>query len=162
MHTEQAVTATSAVSQKGEAGRGAGESEARGWLGVTGRKLLDSYAERVGARKIPRLLDQRERVKRELRAIPERMQKVTNQAALVLELIDDYRDGTYRAISWRSLVVAAAALLYSVSPGDVVPDILPLLGQLDDAFVLAVAMRLIRRDLHRYVTFKGYPTEKYF
>jgi uncharacterized membrane protein YkvA (DUF1232 family) len=123
---------------------------------------VEGYAAKLGAVKIPKLLSQRERVRRELRAIPERMQKITNQASLVMEMIDDYMDGKYRAISWTSLLVAAGALLYSVSPGDVVPDVLPVLGQLDDAFVVALAMRVIRRDLQRYIEHKGYALDKYF
>jgi uncharacterized membrane protein YkvA (DUF1232 family) len=126
------------------------------------REGAERVSERVGARQIPLLLDRRDRVKRELRSIPERMQKVTNQAGLVLELIDDYRDGTYRSIPWRSLAIAAGALLYSVSPSDVIPDFVPVLGQLDDAVVIAGAMYLIRRDLKRYIRFKGYALEKYF
>jgi uncharacterized membrane protein YkvA (DUF1232 family) len=131
-------------------------------FGKAAWKAVEGYAAKLGAVKIPQLLSQRERVRRELRAIPDRMQKITNQASLVLEMIDDYMDGTYRAISWTSLVVAAGALLYSVSPGDVVPDVLPVLGQLDDALVVAVAMRLIRRDLQRYIEHKGYARDKYF
>jgi len=126
------------------------------------RQGAERVSERIGARQIPKLLDRRDRVKRELRSIPERMQKVTNQAGLVLELIDDYRDGSYRSIPWRSLAVAAGALLYSVSPSDVVPDFVPVLGQLDDAVVIALAMYLIRRDLKRYIQFKGYPLDRYF
>lgn len=126
------------------------------------REGAERVSERVGARQIPLLLDRRDRVKRELRSIPERMQKVTNQAGLVLELIDDYRDGTYRSVPWRSLAIAAGALLYSVSPSDVIPDFVPVLGQLDDAVVIAGAMFLIRRDLRRYIRFKGYSMEKYF
>jgi len=126
------------------------------------RQAAERLGERIGARQIPKVLDRRDRVKRELRAIPERMQKVANQASLVLELIDDYRGGSYRSIPWRSLAVASGALLYSVSPGDVIPDVLPVLGQLDDAIVLAVAMRIIRGDLERYCRFKGYALDKYF
>jgi uncharacterized membrane protein YkvA (DUF1232 family) len=59
-------------------------------------------------------------------------------------------------------MIAAGALLYSVSPGDIVPDALPVLGQLDDALVVGLAMRLIRRDLQRYIEHKGYAVEKYF
>jgi uncharacterized membrane protein YkvA (DUF1232 family) len=124
--------------------------------------LLEKFSERIGERQIPLLLDRRDRVKRELRSIPERMLKLANQASLVLELLDDYRDGTYREIRWRSLAVAAAALLYSVSPSDVVPDFLPVLGQLDDAFVLGLGMHMIRGDLQAYVRFKGYDPAKYF
>jgi len=123
---------------------------------------VERAAERIGERQIPKVLDRRDRVKRELRAIPERMQKVTNQATLVLELIDDYRDGSYREVPWHALAAAGAALLYSVSPGDVVPDVIPFLGQIDDAFVLTLAMRFIQGDLERYARFKGYALDKYF
>jgi uncharacterized membrane protein YkvA (DUF1232 family) len=140
----------------------AGVEPPRTWVGKAAWDAVESYAAKLGATKIPKLLNQRERVRRELRGIPDRMQKITNQASLVLEMIDDYMDGKYRAISWTSMLVATGALLYSVSPTDVVPDVLPLLGQLDDAFVVALAMRLIRRDLERYVAFKGYSNEKYF
>jgi uncharacterized membrane protein YkvA (DUF1232 family) len=130
------------------------------------RSLLRDATERVtkhiGVRKLPLLLKQRERVKRELDTIPPRIQKVANQASLVLELLDDYSAGRYRQIAWRSLTIAALALLYTVSPSDVVPDILPVVGSLDDTFVIAVAMRLIRADLERYCKFKGYALEKYF
>jgi uncharacterized membrane protein YkvA (DUF1232 family) len=43
-----------------------------------------------------------------------------------------------------------------------VPDIVPLLGHIDDAFVITIAMRLVQKDLERYVRFKGYDTTKYF
>lgn len=137
-------------------------SRFRKLFGLVWREGAERVSERIGERQLPKLLDRKDRVKRELHTIPERMQKVTNQAGLVLELLDDYRDGSYRAIPWRSLAVAVAALLYSVSPSDVVPDFLPLLGQLDDAVVLALAMNAIRRDLERYARYKGYPSNKYF
>lgn len=142
--------------------RAAPEGKIHRLLRVVLREGAERVSERIGARQIPKLLDRRDRVKRALRTIPDRMQKVTNQAGLVLELIDDYREGTYRSIPWRSLAVAAGALLYSVSPNDVVPDFVPVLGQLDDALVIALAMYLIRRDLKRYIQFKGYALEKYF
>lgn len=151
-----------AVSSAASSAPAAPEGKVRRLFRAALREGAERVSERVGARQIPLLLDRRDRVKRELRSIPERMQKVTNQASLVLELIDDYRDGTYRSIPWRSLAIAAGALLYSVSPNDVVPDFVPVLGQLDDAVVIAGAMFLIRRDLKRYIKFKGYSMEKYF
>jgi uncharacterized membrane protein YkvA (DUF1232 family) len=122
----------------------------------------ERWAERIGQQQIPKVLDRRESVTSELRAIPQRIQKLSNQASLVLELIDDFRAGRYREVPWRSIAIAAGALLYSVSPGDVVPDIVPLVGSIDDAVVLGIAMRLIRRDLERYLQHKGYAYDKYF
>jgi len=128
------------------------------------RALLRHTAEGVGARiaerKLPALLELR--VKRRLDAVPLRIQKVADQASLVLELVDDYGAGHYREIAWRSLAIAALALLYSVSPADVIPDFIPIIGTLDDTLVIALAMRLIRRDLEGYCRFKGYALDKYF
>lgn len=138
------------------------QSSIAGRLRAAVDRGVEQIAERIGKRQLPRVLDQRERVRRELRAIPERMQKTTNQAALVLELIDDYVAGKYREVPYRSLAIGAVALVYSVSPGDIVPDVVPLLGQLDDAFVISIAMRLVQKDLERYVRFKGYDVTKYF
>ena len=108
------------------------------------------------------MLDQRERVLRELRAIPRRMQRTTNQSSLVLELLEDFRADRYREISWFGVAVASSALLYCVSPADVIPDTLPLVGAMDDAVVLSVALRIIRSDLERYIHFKGYDPDDYF
>lgn len=130
------------------------------------RTFAQNAAERLGKvvvpRKLPLVLNQRERIRRELDTIPGRIQKVANQASLVLELLDDYAAGRYRQITWRSLGIAALALLYTVSPSDVIPDVVPVLGALDDTFVIAVAVRLIRSDLQRYCRAKGYAPEKYF
>ncbi len=145
-----------------EASIPAGVEHPKTRFGKAAWHAIESYAAKLGAVKLPKLLSQRELVRRELRSIPERMQKITNQATLVMEMVDDYMDGKYRAISWTSMVVAGGALLYTVSPGDVVPDVVPVLGQLDDAFVVGLAMRLIRRDLERYVEHKGYERARYF
>jgi uncharacterized membrane protein YkvA (DUF1232 family) len=161
MQTERVVTSPRLASEAESAGVTPAQ-HAKTWFGKAAWEAVESYAGKVGADKVLKLLDQRDRVRRELRTIPDRMQKITNQASLVLEMVDDYHDGTFRAISWTSLVVGAGALLYSVSPSDVIPDLLPVLGQLDDAFVVAVAMRLIRRDLERYIAHKGYSRAKYF
>lgn len=159
VQSAERATSPERAAKSGERG---GRMRASGPVRSAFQGLVERVSERIGERQIPKVLDRRDRVKRELQTIPERMQKLTNQASLVLELIDDYRDGSYRAIPWRSLAVAAGALLYSVSPGDVVPDFVPVLGSLDDAFVLGLAMRIIRSDLERYCRFKGYELEKYF
>ncbi len=80
----------------------------------------------------------------------------------MLELIDDFSSGAYRAVSWRTVAIAAAALLYSVSPSDVFPDVIPVVGAIDDIAVLALAMRFIRRDLEAYCRFKDYDPADYF
>ena len=43
-----------------------------------------------------------------------------------------------------------AALLYFINPLDLVPDILPVAGLIDDATVIAACIRLIQSDLRAY------------
>jgi uncharacterized membrane protein YkvA (DUF1232 family) len=123
---------------------------------------VERASERLGSSLITKVLDRRDSVRDEVRSIPERMQKVANQAQLVLELVDDFSAGTYRKISWLSMAAAAASLVYAVSPADIVPDALPFLGTLDDLLVIGVVMRIIQRDLKAYCAFKGYDESKYF
>jgi uncharacterized membrane protein YkvA (DUF1232 family) len=44
-------------------------------------------------------------------------------------------------------LVIPAAVLYLALPLDLIPDFIPILGQLDDILVLLVAMRLIMRSI---------------
>lgn len=122
----------------------------------------ERIAQRVGRSNLKLLFLKRKAITSELRQIPRRMQLVTNQARLVLELVDDFRVGTYRDVSWMSIAVGAAGLVYAVSPADVVPDALPLLGALDDMVVLTLAMRFLQKDLRSYCRFKGYDEVEYF
>jgi uncharacterized membrane protein YkvA (DUF1232 family) len=126
------------------------------------KRVVEHWSKRITIRSIVQLVVHRKRVKATLQEIPIRMQLVTNQVRLVLELIDDFAEGTYRDVPWHSMAVAAGAVLYSVSPSDIVPDVLPLVGHLDDLFVLGIALKLIQKDLCAYALAKGYDANDYF
>lgn len=46
---------------------------------------------------------------------------------------------------WPARLIAGAASAYLLSPVQLIPTIIPVVGQLDDALVVCLAMRLIRR-----------------
>jgi uncharacterized membrane protein YkvA (DUF1232 family) len=138
--------------------RGPGHPPVREWL----ERSVMKATEALGQRYLQRLTGARADITRSLQAIPERMHRAGHQAQLVLELLDDVRSGAYRDVRWYSVTVAAAALLYAVSPADIIPDVLPLVGSFDDVALIALAVRVLRRDLLAYCRFKGYPEEQYF
>ncbi|MEY4575739.1 MAG: hypothetical protein RL701_442 [Pseudomonadota bacterium] len=138
------------------------ESTAAAPEGRLARFFEDVVAKRFGHRHLAHLAAHRGRVATAWRDVPERMHMVANQTKLMLELVDDFRSGTYRQIPWRSLAISAAAILYAANPADVIPDFFPGLGMLDDVAVAALAARVIRKDLQSYCKFKGYPVEEYF
>lgn len=73
---------------------------------------------------------------------------------LLFALIKDYWKGTYRDVSIWSVVVFALAAAYVISPIDILPDYVPLLGQIDDAGILIFSLYLLERDLHKYKDWK--------
>ena len=69
----------------------------------------------------------------------------------MLRLIRAYYRGEYRAVTESTLVVIIAAIIYIVSPLDVIPDAIPAIGFLDDATVLSLALRRTRQDLDDFM-----------
>jgi uncharacterized membrane protein YkvA (DUF1232 family) len=72
----------------------------------------------------------------------------------MLRLIRAYSQGQYRDVSESTLVVIIAAIIYVVNPLDVIPDALPALGFLDDATVLALAVRRSRQALDDFMAWE--------
>ena len=70
------------------------------------------------------------------------------------ELIKDYRVGRYRQALYGTIAAAVFALLYVLNPFDIVPDMLPFFGVVDDASVMAACLMLIERDLGKYRKWK--------
>ncbi len=48
-----------------------------------------------------------------------------------------------RIPAWPKWIVPAGALIYALSPVDALPDFIPLLGQLDDLSIIAVAVAVV-------------------
>lgn len=66
---------------------------------------------------------------------------------LLVRLLKAWKRGSYKGLSARTLVSLAAALLYLVSPMDLLPDVIPGIGLIDDAAVLAWLLHGIAQDL---------------
>ena len=72
----------------------------------------------------------------------------------MLRLIRAYYQGNYRDVDESTLVVIIAAIIYVVNPLDLIPDAIPALGFLDDATVLALAVRRTRQTLDDFMTWE--------
>jgi len=65
-------------------------------------------------------------------------------------LIRDWFNGSYDKIPGRMIASLAGALIYFISPVDLVPDWIPLAGLIDDAAILAAVFKLSEADLKNY------------
>lgn len=69
----------------------------------------------------------------------------------MLALVDSYVNKKYRDIPVGTMVSIVAALLYLLSPVDLIPDAIPVLGYVDDAAVIFLILNLgVDRDLNRF------------
>jgi uncharacterized membrane protein YkvA (DUF1232 family) len=167
VEADPSVEADSHSSSQAPPGGGASSSPERARTAAheTLERLRSAWDKRVkawGKRNLEKLVEKKGRVSRSMDAVPRQMHLVANQTELVLELIDDFRAGTYRDVSWGSMALLVGGLLYTVSPADVIPDAIPVLGSLDDLMVLAIVTRSANRQLRAYCRFKGYAESEYF
>jgi uncharacterized membrane protein YkvA (DUF1232 family) len=60
----------------------------------------------------------------------------------------------YRQIPYTIIAAAVFALLYVFNPFDLIPDVLPVIGQLDDVAVMSASLMLVEQDLLKYKVWK--------
>ena len=78
------------------------------------------------------------------------LERVWFYVMVFVRLVRAFARGDYRDVNKETIIVVTAALLYFVSPVDLIPDILPM-GLIDDAAVLAFAARRVESELNKFV-----------
>ena len=58
-----------------------------------------------------------------------------------------YLAGRDRRVPWLPKVVAGCVVAYALSPIDLIPDFIPIIGYMDDLIVIALGMSLVFRML---------------
>jgi uncharacterized membrane protein YkvA (DUF1232 family) len=76
--------------------------------------------------------------------------RLGKQAKLLYEMLRDAMAGKFK-MPWVTVAAITAALLYFISPLDIIPDFIPGIGLVDDALVISLAISVARMDLRRYI-----------
>lgn len=83
-----------------------------------------------------------------------RLDRFSADIKLMFAMIRDYWYGNYRSVPWKTIAAVAGALLYVLNPLDMIPDLILGFGLIDDAGVVALCLKLVESDLHRYAAWK--------
>ena len=69
----------------------------------------------------------------------------------MVSLVDSYVKKEYKNIPIATIISIVAALIYLLSPIDIIPDMIPIIGYLDDVAVLLFVLNLgVDKDLEKY------------
>ena len=82
-----------------------------------------------------------------------RLGKHLESFQLMWSLLQDYRAGNYTAIPWKFIAAMGFAMVYLISPLDVIPDFL-ILGFVDDAAVFGLVISAFQSELEDYKEWK--------
>ena len=76
-----------------------------------------------------------------------------NDIKLFFRMLKDFFSGNYKSVPVGTIVAIAGTLIYVLVPADIVPDVIPGLGLIDDAAVLGLCVKLVKTDIDNYVSF---------
>jgi uncharacterized membrane protein YkvA (DUF1232 family) len=79
-----------------------------------------------------------------------RIRELGDRIKLLGRLVRAYANGSYREITVGNVVLIVAAILYFVTPIDLIPDAVPGAGLVDDATVLAFVLAKLEIELERF------------
>ena len=103
-----------------------------------------------------KLLQDEDKLERFLQRVEKRVKRIPragrrlSQIPIMISLVHNYYRKEYRHIPIGSIIAIISALIYFLSPIDLIPDFIPFIGYLDDAAVLTTAWKLIDSDVKKY------------
>ena len=116
-------------------------------------KYVQAGAEKVTTQDIEKVVEHADEIRQQFQARGP-LRRFVEDGKMLIALLKDYRKGTYRTALFGTITAAAFALIYVFNPFDIVPDVLPFVGAIDDAAVIAACLMLIERDLIKYRNWK--------
>ena len=80
--------------------------------------------------------------------------KIQDNIIALTRMLRAWVKGDYKNISTASIIAVVAALLYFINPLDIIPDFIPIIGQLDDIFVLSYLIKTLNKEIERFMAWE--------
>lgn len=117
-------------------------------------EFVKEGAEKMTEKDVEKVVDKSEEIKKKFTAYGP-LKRFIEDAKLLIALVKDYWRRSYRQVPFGVIGAIAFTLIYILNPFDLVPDVLPIIGQLDDASVFTACLMLIERDIRKYEKWKA-------
>jgi len=115
--------------------------------------IITKEAQKVTPKDVEKVLNKSEEIRRQFESEGP-LAKFVDDCKLLIVAVKDYWHGKYKRIPYWTIAAIVVALLYVLNPFDLIPDFIPVFGQIDDAAVVAACLLLVRQDLQKYKKWK--------
>ncbi len=116
-------------------------------------EIVKDGAQNVTQKDIQKVISRSEELQRKFSARGP-LARFVEDGKLLMSIVKDYWAGAYRQVPYGVIASSVFTLIYVLNPFDMVPDVLPLIGQLDDVAVLGACLLMIEHDLQTYKDWK--------
>lgn len=117
------------------------------------KRELEREAGKVHQKDVGDLLERQKAIEDKVRNSG-KLERFSGDVRLMFSMLQDYWQGNYREVPWKSIAAIVGALIYVLNPLDVIPDLILGFGLVDDAGVVALCLRMVESDLLRYAAWK--------
>ena len=122
------------------------------------QEFIEQGAKKVSEKDVEKVVDKSEEIKRKFTG--RSLARFAEDGQLLISIVKDYWAGRYRQVPYGTIAAIVFTLIYVFNPLDLIPDFLPIIGQIDDAAVVAGCLILVERDLHAYQQWRENPGNK--
>ena len=118
-----------------------------------GPEQIREAARKVTDKDIEKVVDKSEEIQKRFTSSGP-LHRFVDDGRLLVSAVRDYWSGRYRRLPLGTIGAMVFSLLYVFNPLDLFPDVLPIIGQIDDAAVVAGCLLLVEHDLGTYARWK--------
>jgi len=90
-----------------------------------------------------------QRLENKLKLIPHVGEYMSDIVSLV-SLVRSYIKKEYTDIPLGVIISIVSTFIYIISPFDLIPDVIPVIGHIDDLFLLGFVLKMIHSDIDEY------------
>ena len=83
------------------------------------------------------------------------LSKFLKDVKVYFRMLSDVFSRRYTRVPSGTVAAIIGSLLYVLSPVDLIPDVIPVIGYLDDAAVLALCLKFVKHDVDEYKRVMG-------
>ena len=82
------------------------------------------------------------------------LSKYLEEIKLYFQMLHDIFTGKYKKVPVGTITAIVCSLLYVIFPADLIPDLIPVVGYLDDSAVLSACLNATSFDLEEYKKYR--------